>query len=56
MARFLDDCELQDFISGTGWWGKWTATSKVLASAEETEVVDAVQADADVFEGSSEVG
>ncbi|CAN0076746.1 unnamed protein product [Scytosiphon promiscuus] len=41
VARFLDDSELQDFISETGWWGKWTRKSEALAPTEEVEVVEA---------------
>ncbi|CAM9180110.1 unnamed protein product, partial [Hapterophycus canaliculatus] len=56
VARFLDDCELQDFISEIGWWSKWGGTPEILPSAMETRVEDAAQADTGVPKGLPEVG
>lgn len=56
VACFLDDCEFQDYINETGYWGKQGELLKVRNEPQAKGFADVAQADPDVRKGSIEVG
>lgn len=55
VARFLDDCELQDYIDEAGWWDQRIEPLEPTA-IQATDTVDATSVAPGAFKGLKEVG